>query len=117
MAVTAEDIRNPGITVSDRAAKRIAEILAGEPAGAMLRVAVNGGGCSGFQYEFDIAPARNDDDIAIEKSGVTVLVDEISAEYIKDSEIDFSDELIGAAFRINNPHATASCGCGTSFSL
>jgi len=111
------EIRNPGITVSTRAAKRIAAILADEPAGAMLRVAVNGGGCSGFQYEFDIAEARNADDIAIEKDGVTVLVDEISAEYIAESEIDYSDELIGAAFKINNPNATASCGCGTSFSL
>ena len=106
-----------GITVSDRAATRIASILAREPAGAMLRVAVNGGGCSGFQYAFDIVSNRNDDDFEIEKSGVVVLVDEISAEYMKNSEIDFSDELIGAAFKINNPNATANCGCGTSFSL
>lgn len=106
-----------GITVSSRAAERITAILAKEPAAAMLRVAVNGGGCSGFQYEFDIVTDRNDDDLAIEKDGVTVLVDEISAEYMKNSEIDFSDELIGAAFKINNPNATASCGCGTSFSL
>ncbi|MEL6213619.1 MAG: iron-sulfur cluster insertion protein ErpA [Pseudomonadota bacterium] len=106
-----------GITVSARAAVRIAAILAKEPDGAMLRVAVNGGGCSGFQYEFDIVAARNDDDLAIERDGVTVLVDEISADYMKDSEIDFADDLIGAAFKINNPNATASCGCGTSFSL
>jgi len=106
-----------GISVSDRAATRIAAILANEANGAMLRVAVNGGGCSGFQYAFDIVADRNDDDLVIEKSGITVLVDEISAEYMKDSEIDFSDELIGAAFKINNPNATASCGCGTSFSL
>ncbi|MEO0400417.1 MAG: iron-sulfur cluster insertion protein ErpA [Pseudomonadota bacterium] len=110
-------VDNPGITVSNRAAERIAGILSSEPSGAMLRVAVNGGGCSGFQYAFDIVKDRNDDDIAIEKGGVTVLVDEISAEYMKDSEIDFSDELIGAAFKINNPNATASCGCGTSFAL
>ena len=83
----------------------------------MLRVAVNGGGCSGFQYEFDIVSERNDDDFAIEKDGIVVLVDEMSSEYMKDSEIDFSDELIGAAFKINNPNATANCGCGTSFSL
>jgi len=106
-----------GISVSDRAATRIAAILANEANGAMLRVAVNGGGCSGFQYAFDIVADRNDDDLVIEKSGITVLIDEISAEYMKDSEIDFSDELIGAAFKINNPNATASCGCGTSFSL
>ncbi len=106
-----------GISVSERAAARIAAILAKEPEGAMLRVAVDGGGCSGFQYAFDIVSERGEDDLAIEKDGVTVLVDEISAEYMQNSEIDFSEELIGAAFKINNPNATASCGCGTSFSL
>ena len=105
------------VSLSDRAAKRIAAILAKEPAGSMLRVAVNGGGCSGFQYEFDITAQRNDDDLAIEKNGVTVLVDEMSLEYMRGAEIDFADELIGAAFKINNPNATASCGCGTSFSV
>ncbi|MEL7489393.1 MAG: iron-sulfur cluster insertion protein ErpA [Pseudomonadota bacterium] len=112
-----DTLEKHGITVSDKAATRIAAILAKEPAGAMLRVAVNGGGCSGFQYEFDIVSERNDDDFAIEKDGIVVLVDEMSSEYMKDSEIDFSDELIGAAFKINNPNATANCGCGTSFSL
>ena len=106
-----------GITLSARAASRIAAIVANEPAGSMLRVAVNGGGCSGFQYAFDIVAKRQDDDIAIERDGVTVLVDEISAEYMAGAQIDFADELIGAAFKINNPNATASCGCGTSFSL
>ena len=105
------------VNVSDRAAARIAKILSGGPAGAMLRVAVNGGGCSGFQYEFDITHERNGDDLVIEKNGVTVLVDEMSLEFMKGSEIDFADELIGAAFRVVNPNATASCGCGTSFSV
>ncbi len=105
------------VTVSDRAAKRIAAILAKEPQGSMLRVAVNGGGCSGFQYEFAITADRNDDDIAVEKNGVTVLVDAVSLDYLRGSEIDFSNELIGAAFKVNNPNATASCGCGTSFSV
>ncbi|HOP19853.1 MAG TPA: iron-sulfur cluster insertion protein ErpA [Parvularculaceae bacterium] len=105
------------VTVSPRAAARIAKILAKEPAGAMLRVAVNGGGCSGFQYDFSIDTSRNDDDLAIEKDGVTVLVDETSLEFMRGAEIDFADELIGAAFKINNPNATASCGCGTSFSV
>jgi len=104
-------------TVSDRAAARISRILAKEPAGSMLRVAVNGGGCSGFQYDFSITTERNDDDIAVEKSGVTVLVDEISLQYMQGAEIDFADELIGQSFKINNPNATASCGCGTSFSV
>ena len=105
------------LTVSPRAAARIAKILAKEPAGAMLRVAVNGGGCSGFQYDFSIDTSRNDNDLAIEKDGVTVLVDETSLEFMRGAEIDFADELIGAAFKINNPNATASCGCGTSFSV
>ena len=105
------------VTVSPRAAARIAKMLAKEPAGAMLRVAVNGGGCSGFQYDFSIDTSRNDDDLAIEKDGVTVLVDETSLEFMRGAEIDFADEVIGAAFKINNPNATASCGCGTSFSV
>ncbi|MEC9367213.1 MAG: iron-sulfur cluster insertion protein ErpA [Pseudomonadota bacterium] len=107
---------NP-ITVSDRAASRIAEIVAGEPGGTMLRVSVEGGGCSGFQYRFDLVRERAGDDLAIAKNGVTVLVDPVSVEYMTGSEIDFVDDLIGASFRINNPNATASCGCGTSFSL
>jgi len=105
------------VSVSDRAARRIAAILAREPAGSMLRVAVNGGGCSGFQYDFSIAGAREADDLAIEKDGVIVLIDPVSLDFLKGSEIDFADEIIGAAFRINNPNATANCGCGTSFSV
>lgn len=110
-------MKNDAVTVSARAAARIARILAKEPAGAMLRVAVNGGGCSGFQYDFSIATEKNPDDLVIEKDGVTVLVDETSLDFLRGSEIDFADELIGAAFRVNNPNATASCGCGTSFSV
>ncbi len=105
------------VTVSDRAARRIAAILSKEPAGSMLRVAVNGGGCSGFQYDFEITAERAGDDLAIEKNGVTVLIDSVSLDFLKGSEIDFADEIIGAAFRINNPNATSSCGCGTSFSV
>ena len=107
----------PPVTLSDRAARRIAKILETEPAGSMLRVAVNGGGCSGFQYEFLIAAERNADDLVIEKNGVAVLVDEVSLQYMSGAEIDFAEELIGAAFKIRNPNATASCGCGTSFSV
>lgn len=105
------------ITVSDRAAKRIAEIIAGDADSKMLRVSVEGGGCSGFQYKFDLTNDRTSDDLAIENGGVTVLVDSVSQMYMAGSEIDFADELIGAAFKVNNPNATASCGCGTSFSL
>jgi iron-sulfur cluster assembly accessory protein len=105
------------VTLSDRAARRIARILTKEPAGSMLRVAVNGGGCSGFQYEFAITGERNADDLAIDKDGVTVLIDEVSLQYMSGSEIDYADDLIGASFRVVNPNATASCGCGTSFSV
>jgi iron-sulfur cluster assembly accessory protein len=105
------------ITVSDRAARRIADIIAGEPGNTMLRVSVEGGGCSGFQYRFDLTTEREPDDLAIDKGGVTVLVDSVSQTYMEGSEIDYADELIGAAFKVKNPNATASCGCGTSFSL
>ena len=107
----------PAVTVSERAAKRIAEIVAGEPATPLLRVSVEGGGCSGFQYKFDIDRTQGADDVVIRRDGATVLVDQISVGYLGGSEIDFVDDLIGASFRINNPKATASCGCGTSFSL
>ena len=105
------------VTISDRAARRIGEILRGEGSGAMLRISVEGGGCSGFQYKFDIDRDRTDDDLVIERENAVVLVDQISVGYLAGSEIDFVDDLIGASFRINNPQATASCGCGTSFSI
>jgi iron-sulfur cluster assembly accessory protein len=97
--------------------QRIGEILQGEGAGAMLRVSVEGGGCSGFQYKFDIDRAKAEDDIVIAKDGATVLIDPVSLNYMAGAEIDFVDDLIGASFRINNPKATASCGCGTSFTI
>jgi iron-sulfur cluster assembly accessory protein len=105
------------ITVTERAARQIGEILRREPPGSMLRVSVEGGGCSGFQYKFDIDHTQAADDVVIRRDGATVLVDQISVGYLAGSEIDFVDDLIGASFRINNPKATASCGCGTSFSL
>jgi iron-sulfur cluster insertion protein len=105
------------VTVSARAAKRIADILRAEAANAMLRVAVTGGGCSGFQYNFAIDDARMDDDLVVERDGATVLIDPVSLDFLKGAEIDFVDDLIGQAFKINNPNATASCGCGTSFSV
>ena len=105
------------ITVTERAARKIGEILRREPPGTMLRVSVEGGGCSGFQYKFDIERARAADDLVIQREDATVLIDQISVGYLAGSEIDFVDDLIGASFRINNPQATASCGCGTSFSI
>ena len=105
------------VLITDRAARRIGEILSGEPAGSMLRISVNGGGCSGFQYGFDIEGTRADDDLLLEKEGASVLIDETSLQYLKGSTVDFVDDLIGQSFKIENPQATASCGCGTSFSL
>lgn len=106
-----------GVVLTDRAAKRVAKILAKEAPGAALRVAVNGGGCSGFQYAFDITSDRNTDDLVIARDGATVLVDADSLAFLGGAKIDFVDDLIGQAFKIDNPNATASCGCGTSFSV
>ena len=105
------------VTLTERAARRIGEILKTEPAGAMLRVSVEGGGCSGFQYKFDIEQARAADDLVLARDGATVLIDPVSVKYMAGAEIDFVDDLIGASFRINNPVAAASCGCGTSVSV
>jgi iron-sulfur cluster insertion protein len=105
------------VKVSSRAAKQIAAILGAEPAPAMLRLAVTGGGCSGFQYNFAIDDSRMEDDLVIERDGAVVLVDPVSLEFLNGAEIDFVDDLIGAAFKVNNPNATSSCGCGTSFSV
>lgn len=105
------------LTLTERAARRINEIMASEPTGSMLRISVNGGGCSGFQYAFDVDQTRQDDDLVIERDGAAVLVDQVSIQYMDGSVIDFVDDLIGQSFKIENPHAIASCGCGTSFSL
>ncbi|MEM9421222.1 MAG: iron-sulfur cluster insertion protein ErpA [Pseudomonadota bacterium] len=107
----------PTITLTARAAKRIAEIMADEPEGSMLRVAVLGGGCSGFQYDFQITTDRAEDDLVLERDGAIVLVDEMSQQYMPGAEIDFADDILAAAFKINNPIATAGCGCGTSFAI
>jgi iron-sulfur cluster assembly accessory protein len=105
------------VTITERAAKKIGQILKAEPSGAMLRLSVLGGGCSGFQYKFDVEKDRADDDVTIERDGVTMLVDPVSLQYLSGSEVDFVDDLIGASFKVNNPQAKTSCGCGTSFSL
>src|SRR5262245_10467676 len=105
------------LTVSDRAARRIAQIIAGEPATPMLRVSVEGGGCSGFQYRFDLVNDRAADDLVIEKDNACILVDPVSLGLLNGSEIDYVEDLMGATFRVNNPNATASCGCGTSFAM
>ena len=105
------------VTISERAAKRIGAILKSEGDGAMLRISVEGGGCSGFQYKFDVDRARADDDLVIARDNAVVLVDSASVPFLAGSEVDFVDDLIGASFRVVNPNATASRGCGTSFSI
>jgi len=105
------------ITLTDRAANRIREILATDPGKRALRIAVNGGGCSGFQYDFSLTEGPECDDLVIEHGGAMALVDPVSQSYMEGARIDFVDDLIGQSFRIDNPMATASCGCGTSFSL
>lgn len=104
-------------TVSDRAFARLAEINADVGAPQCLRVAVEGGGCSGFQYEISLQDAPAEEDLVLEKDGQRVLVDPVSLPFLTDAVIDFSDELIGARFVIENPNASSSCGCGTSFSM
>ena len=111
------DISAAPVDVTARAARRVASILSKEPAGSMLRVAVNGGGCSGFQYAFDIEGNRAPEDLAIERDGAVVLIDPVSLGFLQGASIDFVDDLIGQSFKISNPNATASCGCGTSFSV
>lgn len=105
------------VVLTESAARRVCKILQSEQPGSALRISVNGGGCSGFQYAFDIVQDRADDDLTLEREGATVLIDPISLEYMKGCRIDFVDDLIGQSFKIDNPNATASCGCGTSFSI
>jgi iron-sulfur cluster assembly accessory protein len=105
------------VTLSDAAARRIAAILQAEKDKSAMRVSVEGGGCSGFSYKFDLVDAANADDLILEKDNAMVLIDSLSLVYMGGSEIDFVDNLLGQSFQINNPNAVASCGCGTSFSI
>jgi iron-sulfur cluster insertion protein len=103
--------------LSEAAAKRITVMLENEPQGSFFRVAVNGGGCSGFQYEFSIDTDRAEDDLSFVSHDVEVVIDEISLELVDNAELDYVQDLMGAYFAVSNPNATASCGCGTSFSV
>jgi iron-sulfur cluster assembly accessory protein len=107
----------PPLGLTTRAATRILEIAKAEGKPLMLRLSVSGGGCSGFQYGFTLDDTRLDDDLAIERDGATLLVDEISLPYLMGAEIDFIDNLMGQSFQVTNPNAKSSCGCGTSFSV
>jgi iron-sulfur cluster insertion protein len=104
-------------SLTDAAAVRISAMLEGEADGSFFRVAVNGGGCSGFQYEFSIDNVRSEDDLEFNSHGVGVVIDEMSLELVDQAELDFVQDLMGAYFAVSNPNATASCGCGTSFSV
>lgn len=105
------------VTVTDSAAQKIRELMASEPEGemAVLRIAIQGGGCSGFQYALGFDRGPQDGDNEIEANGVRVVIDPFSAPYLTGSEIDFVDALMGAGFAINNPNVQAACGCGSSF--
>jgi len=106
------------VTLTASAARRIVELKAAESApNAFLRLAVSGGGCSGFQYGFTFDDTRQADDVAFARDGVELVVDEVSLELVKGAEIDFVQDLMGAYFQVKNPNAASSCGCGNSFSV
>ena len=105
------------VRVSTSAAEQINAITATEAANKLLRISVEGGGCSGFQYKFNLVAESAADDLVIEKEGATVLVDPMSLPFLEGAELDYVQELIGASFKVNNPNAEASCGCGTSFTI
>lgn len=102
--------------LSERAAKRILVLLAAEAAGAAMRVGVDGGGCSGLQYTYSVEPAPTAEDVTIERDGARLVVDPLSLPYLAGARIDYVEDLMGQSFRIENPNATSSCGCGSSFS-
>lgn len=113
-----QHLRDGNVTLSERAARRIEKILSAEPQGTVLRVSVAGGGCSGFQYQYDLVrEGPNEDDLVLRDGDATVFIDELSVQFMGGAEIDFVDDLMGQSFQIRNPNAVASCGCGTSFAL
>ena len=112
------EVESQEISLSNTAIKRLNAILSDNNGKEhMLRVTVNGGGCSGFQYSFDLDKTQKDDDLVFERNGIRVVTDVVSFEFLAGSEIDYVDELIGSYFRVNNPNATAACSCGASFAV
>ena len=103
------------LSISASAARRLKKVLPDDS--AALRISVKGGGCTGFQYVFDIESGKADDDLVIVRDGATVIVDPVSLEMIKGAELDFVDDLMGQSFKVKNPNAVSSCGCGVSFSV
>ncbi len=108
-----------GVILTESAARRVAELKRQEASapGVFLRLAVSGGGCSGFQYGFSFDGDRQADDHVFERDGVALVVDAVSLELVKGAEIDFVEDLMGASFQVRNPNAASSCGCGNSFSV
>jgi iron-sulfur cluster insertion protein len=118
MAESIDEIEERRIVLTESAARRIALLRAQEQAeNAFLRIAVSGGGCSGFQYGFTFDDQRNEDDVVFERDGVTVVVDDVSLGLLSGAEVDFVEDLMGASFQVHNPNAASSCGCGNSFSV
>ena len=118
MGDSMETVEERAVSLSASAAKRVAWLLEQEEQpGLMLRVAVSGGGCSGFQYGFSLDDTVNPDDRTFERDGVTAVIDEVSLDLLAGSEIDYVEELVGASFQVKNPNAASSCGCGASFSI
>ncbi|WP_336294608.1 HesB/IscA family protein [Bartonella sp. CB169] len=105
------------VNISDSAVKRIAQILLNEPDKIGLRVSVEGGGCSGFSYKYDLVSESKEDDLVLKKGGAIVFIDSLSLPFMIGAEIDFVDDLMGQSFQIHNPNAVSSCGCGVSFSI
>ena len=106
----------PAFSLTESAAKRIMHLLKTET-GPYFRVQVDGGGCSGFQYKFEFDSEKQDDDLELKQHGVSVLIDEMSMPFLEKAQLDYKEELIGSYFAVENPNATANCGCGTSFSI
>jgi len=118
MADSMSEVEERRILLTENAARRIAILKTQENAeDAFLRIAVSGGGCSGFQYGFSFDDQRNEDDFVFERDGVGIVVDEVSLGLLSGAEVDFVEDLMGASFQIRNPNAASSCGCGNSFSI
>ena len=117
MTTTTTRARSADVSLTEAAAARIRAIVVGEPQGAGLRLAVEGGGCSGFQYDIGVDQAAKADDLIVERDGARLFVDRVSLPFVFGAELDWVDELIGASFKVKNPNAKSSCGCGVSFSV
>lgn len=111
------ETQTPAFGMTEAAARRIADLVRSEPQGTLFRLAVNGGGCSGYQYDFTFDDAAGEDDRVIERDGAKLVVDAVSLTFLANAELDFVENLMGASFQVQNPNAKSSCGCGTSFSV